>query len=164
MTLQLISMLSSPSFDYQTWRKGSLPRSWRHTGTYHSAIVASLLASSSVVFPKNLRQIPLDRHRLPSNASRRDSLTWDLSPKFRPVKAKTSTVTRMVYRRSLNDFRWYEAFFASQKKRKPRKKYLHKSGVQRWRSALLLSISTATQLASFSLMWTWIKFYPYPNW
>ena len=39
-------MFSSPSFDYQTWRKGSLPGGWKHTGTL--AIVVSPRASKWV--------------------------------------------------------------------------------------------------------------------
>ena len=39
-------MFSSPSFDCQSWRKGSLPGSWKHTGTL--AIVVSPRASKWV--------------------------------------------------------------------------------------------------------------------
>ena len=86
-----------------TKRPRSLPGGWRHTET--PAIVVRPRPSKSVpFFPKYLRQTPLDRHRLPTDAGFKSSLR-PLSGTLALWKQNQHCDEKGVSSRK--DFRWF---------------------------------------------------------
>ena len=84
-------MFSSPSFDYQTWRKGSLPGGWKHTGTL--AIVMSPRASKWVRSFRNIC-VSLRSTFTACWQTQVFGVLSDLSPIILPSESKISIVTR----------------------------------------------------------------------
>ena len=102
--------------------------SWRlktHWDTRDCSATPSIEISSVTFFPKYLRQTPLDRHRLPTDAGFKSSLR-PLSDPLALWKQNQHCDEKGVSSRK--DFRWYEAFFARKRKRKLRKKCLARCG------------------------------------
>ena len=111
-TLELQLMFSSPSFDYQTWRKGSLPGGWKHTGTL--AIVVSPRASKWV---RSFRNICV-RLRSTITGCRQTQVFGvlsDLSLIILPSESKNQHCDEKGVS-SRKDFGWHDAFFAHKKK------------------------------------------------
>ena len=123
-------MFSSPSFVYQTWRRGSLPRGWRHTKTL--AIEVSPRASKSVRSLWNTCVTPLNRHKLLTDAGLRSSLR-PLSDILGLWKQKSALWQEGVSSRK--DFRWYEAFLPARgRENQERSAWLDAADCADWRS------------------------------
>ena len=103
-------MFSSPSLDYQSWRKGpevflEVEDTLRHLRLQCDPVHRNQFR----FFPKYLRQTPLDCHRLPTDAGfKLKSSLRPLSDTLAPWKQNQHCDERGVSSRK--DFRWYEAF------------------------------------------------------
>ena len=109
------SMFSSPSFDYQAWRRGSLPGGWRHTGTL--AIVVRSRASNQFGFS----EIPASDSARPSQVADGHTLR-PLSAILALWKQKSALWREGGVEPERFSLVW--GFFAGKRKRKPRKKCL----------------------------------------
>ena len=132
-TSEAARLFSSPSFDYHTWRKGSLPGSWRHTRTL--AIVVRPRPSKSVPFFSRKTCVTLRSTvtgcrqtqvlRVLSDLSLSDSLAlW---------KQKSALWREGVSSRK--DFCWYEAFLPVRgRENQERSAWLEAADYADWRS------------------------------
>ena len=156
-------MFRSPSFDHQTWRKGSLPGDWKHTGTL--AIVVRHRPSKSVPF---FSEIPALYSARPSQVADWRSSLRPLSDILAMWKQKSALWREGGVEPERFSLVW--GFFARKKKRKLRKKCLARRGRLRWleklprralavgespKVAAILWIEPILQVTKGSTSWQW---------
>ena len=124
-------MLSSPSFDYQTWRKGSLPGGWKRTGTI--AIVVSPRASKWL---RSFRNICVSLRSTITGCRQTQvfGVLSDLSPIILPSESKNQHCDEKGVS-SRKDFGWHDAFLPTrERENQERSAWLDAAEYADWRS------------------------------